>query len=155
MAGGRRAAGGPSNVNAAPGRREEETTDQEEDAGAGRAHPGDRPLIAHSDAACDHLFAKVFSIERDDRAEPRGDVGARPSDPLPDLGAAARRPVDRVPPGQRLGESRGTASYHLRLLGRAGVIVEDETLGTRRERWWRRPEPQVIAVPGATPRGGC
>ena len=53
----------------------------------------------------------------------------------------------------RLGESRGTASYHLRLLGRAGAIVEDETLGTRRERWWRRPEPQVIAVPGADAEG--
>lgn len=53
----------------------------------------------------------------------------------------------------RLGESRGTASYHLRLLGRAGAIVDDETLGTRRERWWRRPEPQVIAVPGTDAEG--
>jgi DNA-binding transcriptional ArsR family regulator len=53
----------------------------------------------------------------------------------------------------RLGESRGTASYHLRRLGRAGAIVEDETLGTRRERWWRRPEPQVIAVPGTDAEG--
>lgn len=53
----------------------------------------------------------------------------------------------------RLGESRGSASYHLRQLARAGAIVEDETLGTKRERWWRRPEPAVIAVPGADVEG--
>jgi DNA-binding transcriptional ArsR family regulator len=47
--------------------------------------------------------------------------------------------------GRRLGESRGSMSYHLRMLARTGVIVEDESLGTRRERWWRRPEEPVIA----------
>ena len=48
--------------------------------------------------------------------------------------------------GRRLGESRGSASYHLRMLGRAGLIVEDEALGTRRERWWRRPEETVLGI---------
>ncbi|HEY7018336.1 MAG TPA: winged helix-turn-helix domain-containing protein [Gaiellaceae bacterium] len=54
---------------------------------------------------------------------------------------------------RRLGESRGTASYHLRILGRAGAIEEDESLGTRRERWWRRPESLVVADPGADAEG--
>ena len=42
--------------------------------------------------------------------------------------------------GRRLGESSGTASYHLRFLARAGAIQEAPELGTKRERWWRRPE---------------
>lgn len=42
--------------------------------------------------------------------------------------------------GRRLGESSGTASYHLRFLHRAGAIEEAPELGTKRERWWRRPE---------------
>jgi DNA-binding transcriptional ArsR family regulator len=44
-----------------------------------------------------------------------------------------------------LGESSGTASYHLRVLARVGAIEEDPERGTRRERWWRRPQPAVIA----------
>jgi DNA-binding transcriptional ArsR family regulator len=46
---------------------------------------------------------------------------------------------------RRLGESRGSVSYHLRILGDAGAIEEDPGLGTRRERWWRRPEEPVVA----------
>lgn len=50
---------------------------------------------------------------------------------------------------RRLGESRGSTSYHLRFLARAGAIVEVAELGTKRERWWRRPEAPVIAsTPG-------
>ena len=49
--------------------------------------------------------------------------------------------------GRRLGESSGSTSYHLRVLARAGAIVEDAELGTRRERWWRRREPLFIALP--------
>jgi DNA-binding transcriptional ArsR family regulator len=49
--------------------------------------------------------------------------------------------------GRRLGESRSLISYHLRLLARAGAIVEESELGTRRERWWRRPELFVLARP--------
>src|SRR5215208_8282986 len=48
--------------------------------------------------------------------------------------------------GRRLGESRGVASYHLRRLARAGAIVEETGLGTRRERWWRRRE-RVLVIP--------
>jgi len=49
--------------------------------------------------------------------------------------------------GRRLGESSGSMSYHLRVLSRAGAIVEDAARGTRRERWWRRREPLFVAVP--------
>jgi DNA-binding transcriptional ArsR family regulator len=48
---------------------------------------------------------------------------------------------------RRLGESRGSASYHLRLMARADLIEEGESRGTRRERWWARPESQVLVVP--------
>ena len=54
---------------------------------------------------------------------------------------------------RRLGESRGLASYHLRVLAEAGAIVEDPSLGTRRERWWRRPEEGVVIVPGSDVEG--
>jgi DNA-binding transcriptional ArsR family regulator len=46
---------------------------------------------------------------------------------------------------RRLGESRGSTSYHLRMLAGSGAIVEDPERGTKRERWWRRPEsPQLL-----------
>lgn len=46
---------------------------------------------------------------------------------------------------RRTNESRGSTSYHLRMLARAGAIVEDPDRGTKRERWWRRPEsPQLL-----------
>jgi DNA-binding transcriptional ArsR family regulator len=54
---------------------------------------------------------------------------------------------------RRLGESRGSASYHLRLMARADLIREDESLGTRRERWWVRPESQVLVVPETDAEG--
>jgi DNA-binding transcriptional ArsR family regulator len=54
---------------------------------------------------------------------------------------------------RRLGESRGSASYHLRMLARAGMIEEDESRGTRRERWWCRPEASAISIPGPGPEG--
>lgn len=37
----------------------------------------------------------------------------------------------------RLGLNTGATSYHLRQLAAHGFIVEDEALGTARERWWR------------------
>jgi DNA-binding transcriptional ArsR family regulator len=55
--------------------------------------------------------------------------------------------------GRRLGESRGSASYHLRMLAAAGLIVEDEALGTRRERWWRRPDEPTLAIARGDPEG--
>jgi|SRR2546423_8797810 len=54
---------------------------------------------------------------------------------------------------RRLGESRGSASYHLRMLARAGLLEEDESLGTRRERWWRRPASPVVITPGTDVEG--
>ncbi len=38
---------------------------------------------------------------------------------------------------RRLGESSGATSYHLRQLALHGFVAEDETQGSRRERWWR------------------
>jgi DNA-binding transcriptional ArsR family regulator len=38
---------------------------------------------------------------------------------------------------QRVGESSGVTSYHLRKLADVGLVEEDEERGTRRERWWR------------------
>ena len=38
---------------------------------------------------------------------------------------------------ERLGESSGATSYHLRQLARHDIIVEDSERGSGRERWWR------------------
>jgi DNA-binding transcriptional ArsR family regulator len=55
--------------------------------------------------------------------------------------------------GRRLSESRGSASYHLRVLAGAGLIVEDESLGTRRERWWVRPAVPMMGIARGDPEG--
>jgi DNA-binding transcriptional ArsR family regulator len=39
--------------------------------------------------------------------------------------------------GQRVGESSGTTSYHLRQLAALGFVEEVAGEGTARERWWR------------------
>lgn len=46
---------------------------------------------------------------------------------------------------ERLGESSGATSYHLRQLARHGFVVEDEARGNGRERWWKRV-PQSIEL---------
>jgi DNA-binding transcriptional ArsR family regulator len=38
---------------------------------------------------------------------------------------------------QRLGESSGATSYHLRVLADHGFVEEDRARGSGRERWWR------------------
>ena len=38
---------------------------------------------------------------------------------------------------ERVGESSGVTSYHLRKLDEVGLVEEDRSRGTRRERWWR------------------
>lgn len=38
---------------------------------------------------------------------------------------------------QRLGESSGATSYHLRVLATHGFVEEDRDRGTARERWWQ------------------
>ena len=50
--------------------------------------------------------------------------------------------------GERLDESSGSTSYHLRQLERAGLVREDTTRGKGRERWWERT-PGSIAIPDA------
>ena len=60
------------------------------------------------------------------------------------LGQLVEGPATASMLARRLGESSGTTSYHLRVLERAGSIVEDPELGTRRERWWRRVDPFVL-----------
>ncbi len=40
---------------------------------------------------------------------------------------------------ERLGESSGSTSYHLRALAKHDLIRECEDRGTGRERWWERP----------------
>jgi DNA-binding transcriptional ArsR family regulator len=37
---------------------------------------------------------------------------------------------------ERLGESSGLTSYHLRKLAEVGLVAEDRERGTKRERWW-------------------
>lgn len=46
---------------------------------------------------------------------------------------------------ERLGESSGATSYHLRQLEKHGLIREDTTRGSGRERWWERvPRPITL-----------
>ena len=60
------------------------------------------------------------------------------------LGVLVEGPSTASRIARKLGESSGSMSYHLRMLARAGAVVEDPDLGTRRERWWRRPDPFVL-----------
>lgn len=50
--------------------------------------------------------------------------------------------------GERLGESSGSMSYHLRQLERSGLVRENTARGKGRERWWERV-PGSVAVPDA------
>ncbi|WP_405056745.1 helix-turn-helix domain-containing protein [Kribbella sp. NBC_01505] len=45
--------------------------------------------------------------------------------------------------GERLGESSGSTSYHLRQLEKHGLVAEDTERGTARERWWMRPSGSI------------
>jgi len=51
---------------------------------------------------------------------------------------------------ERLGESSGSTSYHLRALAKHDLIHEVEDRGTTRERWWER---QPGGVTFASPQG--
>ena len=46
---------------------------------------------------------------------------------------------------ERLGESSGATSYHLRQLEKHGFVREDTQKGSARERWWER-SPEGISV---------
>jgi len=52
---------------------------------------------------------------------------------------------------ERLGESSGATSYHLRVLAKAGLVIEDEERGNARDRWWRRPERLMLAPTTGSP----
>jgi DNA-binding transcriptional ArsR family regulator len=52
---------------------------------------------------------------------------------------------------RELGESSGATSYHLRELGKAGFVEEDEERGNARDRWWRRPERMMLAPTTGSP----
>ena len=57
---------------------------------------------------------------------------------------------------ERLGESSGSTSYHLRQLERHGFVREVEGRGTARDRWWERMPGGVSLSPskiGASPAG--
>src|SRR5690606_30765054 len=54
----------------------------------------------------------------------------------------------------RMGESSGSTSYHLRALAKHDLIREVAGKGTGRERWWERPRgavtltsPEVVKTP--------
>ena len=47
---------------------------------------------------------------------------------------------------ERLGESTGSTSYHLRQLAKHEFIREVEGRGTKRERWWDRPQGMLTVV---------
>ena len=49
----------------------------------------------------------------------------------------AEGPATATGLAERLGESSGTTSYHLRQLAAAGFVVEDSSRGNNRDRWWR------------------
>ena len=48
---------------------------------------------------------------------------------------------------ERVGESSGSASYHLRRLAAAGFVEEVPELGTRRQRWWKASHRETAWSP--------
>jgi DNA-binding transcriptional ArsR family regulator len=58
--------------------------------------------------------------------------------------------------GERLGESSGATSYHLRQLEKHGLVREELTKRNARERWWERPPGSIsIATPLDSPPGSA
>lgn len=54
---------------------------------------------------------------------------------------------------ERLGESSGATSYHLRQLEKHGFVREDPTRGSGRERWWERtPDGLTLNVTDFAPQ---
>ena len=49
----------------------------------------------------------------------------------------AHGPATATQLAARVGVNTGATSYHLRQLAAAGLIVEDESRGNARDRWWR------------------
>ena len=58
--------------------------------------------------------------------------------------------------GERLGESSGSTSYHLRQLERVGLVQEKVGKGNARERWWERHSGSItFPDPGDFPAGSA
>jgi DNA-binding transcriptional ArsR family regulator len=58
--------------------------------------------------------------------------------------------------GERLDESSGATSYHLRQLEKHGLVREDTSKGNARERWWERvPGAISIGDPAEFPPGSA
>jgi len=53
--------------------------------------------------------------------------------------------------GERLGESSGSTSYHLRQLAAHGLVVPDERPVRGRERWWQAGHRSTVVEPGDLP----
>ncbi len=51
---------------------------------------------------------------------------------------------------EALGESSGLTSYHLRVLGEHGLVVDDLALGNGRERWWRAAHRATVFTSSAS-----
>src|SRR5215472_967523 len=88
----------------------------------------------------DHLLQRFSAMAERDPTRVQMWAMAHPLR-LEILGLLVEGPATASRLARRLGESSGTTSYHLRVLARAGAVVEEPDLGTRRERWWRRPDP--------------
>src|SRR6476660_9635055 len=91
----------------------------------------------------DHGLQRNFAIVKRDPTRVQMWAMAHPLR-LQILGLLVEGPSTASRLGRRLGESSGSMSYHLRMLARAGAVVEDAALGNRRERWWRRPDRFVL-----------
>ncbi|NNG39233.1 helix-turn-helix domain-containing protein [Flexivirga sp. ID2601S] len=48
---------------------------------------------------------------------------------------------------QRLGLNSGATSYHLRQLAEAGLITDDESRGSKRDRWWKAAHRTTTTEP--------
>ncbi len=51
--------------------------------------------------------------------------------------------------GERLGESSGQTSYHLRALAKVGLVAELAERGNRRDRWWEAAHDMTSWSPAA------
>jgi len=91
----------------------------------------------------DHLLQRFFAMAERDPTRVQMWAMAHPLR-LEILGLLVEGPATASMLARRLDESSGSTSYHLRILARAGAVVEEPDLGTRRERWWRRPDPFVF-----------
>jgi DNA-binding transcriptional ArsR family regulator len=91
----------------------------------------------------DDLLQRFFAMAQRDPTRVQMWAMAHPIR-LEILGVLVEGPATASMLARRLGESSGSTSYHLRVLARAGAVVEDPDLGTHRERWWRRPDPFVL-----------